>query len=87
MKDDRPGLEKDETVLLEHWHLAEGLQCTVIGLVLVALLKQPRAVRQAGLFQCPAHAQVAHLPAGEIRDPFESGNRDHLELLYFAPAR
>jgi hypothetical protein len=72
MKNDRPGLEKDETVLLEHRYLAEGLQGSVVGLILIAHFQETGAVRQPRFLQRPADAEVAHLPASKIGDPPES---------------
>jgi hypothetical protein len=62
---------KHAAVLLQNGHLPEGLQRAIIRLVLVALLEQARAVRQARFLQRPARAQIAHQALGEIRNPAE----------------
>src|SRR6185295_20396750 len=71
MEHDGPGFEEHEAVFLEDRHLPEGLQRAIVRLLLVALLEEPRPVRQTGLFQGPAHAQIAHLTPGEVWNPFE----------------
>jgi hypothetical protein len=68
---DRAGLEQHEAVLLEDRHLSKGLQSAVLRGVLVTLAEQARAVGKICLFERPADAQVAHLPARELRDPGE----------------
>ena len=78
MEHDGPGFEQHETVFFEDRYLPEGLQRAIIRFVLVALLEQARPVGQAGLLQRPARAQIAHLTLGEIWNPFESGDRDHV---------
>ena len=77
MEHDGSGFEEDEAVFLEHRHLPEGLQRAIVRFVLIALFEEARLVRQAGLLQRPTRAQVAHLALGEVRNPFESGDRDH----------
>ena len=77
MEHDGAGFEEDEAVLLEDRHLPEGLQRAILRLVLIALLEKARLVRQARFLQRPARAQIAHLALGEVRNPFESGDRDH----------
>ena len=72
-----PDSKSDEAVFLEDRHLPEGLQCAIVRLVLIALPEEARPVGQAGLLQRPARAQIAHLALGEVRNPFEGGNRDH----------
>src|SRR3569833_39649 len=41
------------------------------------LLQQAGAIGQSRLLQRPAHAQIAHVAAGQVRHPTESGNGDH----------
>ena len=72
-----PGFEQHEAVFLEDRHLPEGLQRAIVRFVLIAQLEEARLVRQAGFLQRPARAQIAHLALGKLRNPFESGNRDH----------
>src|SRR5499426_2069479 len=74
---DGSGLEEVEAVFLEHRHLSERLQRAIVRFVLVALFKETRPVRQAGCLQRPAGAQIAHLALSEVRNPLESGDRDH----------
>ena len=59
-------------------HLPEGLQRAIIRFVLIALFEEARLVRQTGFLQRPARAQIAHLALGEIRNPPESRDRDHV---------
>ena len=75
---DGSGFEEDEAVFLEDRHLPEGLQRAIVRFVLIALFKETGLVRQAGFLQRPARAQIAHLALGEIWNPPESRDRDHV---------
>jgi hypothetical protein len=77
VENDGTRFEEGETVLIQDRHLAEGLQGAVFRRVLIALPEEARPVRQAGLLQRPARAQIAHLALCEIRNPAESRDRDH----------
>ena len=77
MQHDGSGFEEDEAVVLEDRHLPEGLQRAIVHLVLIALFKQARLVRETRFLQRPARAQIAHLALGKIWNPFESRDRDH----------
>ena len=74
---DGAGFKQHEAVFLKDRHLAERLQSAIFWLLLIAQPQQARAIGKAGFFQCPAHAQIAHLALGEVRHVSESGNRDH----------
>jgi hypothetical protein len=78
MEHDGSGFEEDEAVFFEDRHLPEGLQRTIVGFVLIALFKETRLVGQAGFLQRPARAQIAHLALGEVWNPLERGDRDHV---------
>ena len=73
-----PDFEEDEALFLEDRHLPEGLQRAIVGFVLIALFKETGLVRQAGFLQRPGRAQIAHLALGEVWNPSESGDRDHV---------
>jgi hypothetical protein len=75
---DGSGFEQHEAVFLEDRYLPEGLQCTVLRLVLISLFEQAGLIGQPGFLQCPASAQVAHLAAGKVWNPSERGDLDHL---------
>jgi hypothetical protein len=45
MQHDGAGFEQNEAVILEDWHLSEGLQRTIFRLVLIALFQEARFVR------------------------------------------
>src|SRR2546421_5070906 len=77
VQNDRPALEQHTAVLLEDRHLAEGLQRTVVGLVLVALLQQTRPVRQSCFLERPTYAQIPHLALCKGGNPAKGGYRDH----------
>jgi hypothetical protein len=72
------GFEEDQAVFLENRYLPEGLQRAIVRFVLIALFEEARLVRQTGFLQRPARAQIAHLALGEIWNPFESRDRDHV---------
>jgi hypothetical protein len=72
VKNDRPGLEKDETVLFEHRHSAERLQGSVVGLILISHFQETGAVRQSRFLQ----------PSGrEGRAPAREQNRGPIRKL------
>ena len=77
MQHDGPGFEKYKPVLLEDRHLTERLKRAIVRLVLIPHFEKTRRVRQTGFLQRPARAQIAHLALGKLRNPFESGDRDH----------
>ena len=78
MQHDSAALEKHEAVLLEDRHLSERLQGAVFRAVLLALREQTRPVGKAGLFERPPHAQIAHLAFGEVRNPLERRDGNHV---------
>src|SRR5439155_1415909 len=71
------GLEENKAVVLEDRDLTERLESAVLRFVLISLLEQARVVRQTGFLQSPAHAQIAYMAFGNVRNPFERGYRDH----------
>ena len=77
VQDDRARLEQRQVAVLEHRHLAERLQGAVGGGLLVVEADQAHFVRQAGLLERPADAQVAHQALRERRHPAEGGDADH----------
>jgi hypothetical protein len=69
---------KHVAVFLKDRHLPEGLQCAIVRFVLITHFEQARLVGQTGFLQRPARAQIAHLALSKLRNPFESGDRDHV---------
>src|SRR5262245_46424303 len=79
MEHDGPGFEQDESVLLEDWNLAKGLQRAIFERVSLARLKKAYPIGNAGLLKRPPHAQVANQASCKWRNPWKSGNRNHAE--------
>src|SRR6476660_2277983 len=77
MQHDGPGFEEHEAVFLKDRHLPEGLQRAIVRFVLIAQFEEARLVSETSFLQRPARAQIAHLALGKLRNPFESGDRDH----------
>src|SRR5207302_878168 len=69
--------------LLEHRHLAERLQLSVRRRGLVLRPDEAFFVGEAGLFERPTHAQVAHETLRKGRNPAKGRDGDvaHVELL------
>ena len=80
--DDGAGLEQHQAVVVDRRHLAERLHCAIGGRLLVVGADQHHLVGDARLLERPAHAQVAHQPLGERRNPAKGAEADH----DFAPA-
>ena len=75
MKQDRAALEDRDVAIGQPRHLAEGLVREMLGLP-VAKRHALDAIGQAGLFQRPAHAQVAHKAPAHFGNPVEGGQRE-----------
>ena len=72
MQQDRAALEDREVAIGQPRHLAEGLVREMLGLP-IAERRALDAIGQAGLFQRPAHPQVAHIAARRFGNPVEGG--------------
>jgi hypothetical protein len=72
VKQDRAALEDRDVAVGQPRHLAEGLVREMLG-VAIAERHALDAIGQPGLFQRPAHAQVAHKAPRHLGNPVEGG--------------